>query len=544
VNTAAAADFGTQLSQVLVVQHFLILLLATPAYTAGAITDEKSRGTLQHLFTADLTSWEIILGKLFGRVSQAAALSLATLPVLCFIGVFGGTGPLFFLAFLVVSGILLFALTAASLLASVWSRQTRDAVLAVYACGAIGAALLWLVGLLRYFDPLYVLEPAWGGNLDPKQLVLRLSTTFLAWGTVGAVCLALAGARLRPAYQRQLQNEGKARKPRWWLARRPEVSDEPIHWKERQIEGVAPLVILRRLPRWLGLVVIFLGTAAASLLILWVDGGGNPLQLLPQRLRAGLPGLTVIPGRAEEDFLFLSMAAGLAATLVIGVRCSGAITGERERQTWEALLMTPLPTQHFIRGKLHGILAAGYPYLLAYAVPALVFSLLAGPWAVCWTVAGLGVTWLAMRFIGAVGLWCSVRAASSWRSLLSTLGVGYVGGFFLYCVASPVMFILWMIVMITLSIIDSYTGGQWRRAFAGTFESWIIASCVILVVIFLLLTYYLLRSAEQYVADRERIRHRKNEPRGYWPHRRRRQRRPLVREEIPEALPADSDNRA
>ena len=61
----------------------LLLLLATPAYTAGAIPDEKTRGTLQYLLAADLTAWEILAGKLLGRIAQVALLALAALPLIC-----------------------------------------------------------------------------------------------------------------------------------------------------------------------------------------------------------------------------------------------------------------------------------------------------------------------------------------------------------------------------------------------------------------------------------------------------------------------------
>src|SRR5690242_2947922 len=56
----------------LVGQHFVFFVLATPAFVAGAITDEKSQGTLQHLLTADLTTREIIIGKFLGRMAQVA----------------------------------------------------------------------------------------------------------------------------------------------------------------------------------------------------------------------------------------------------------------------------------------------------------------------------------------------------------------------------------------------------------------------------------------------------------------------------------------
>ena len=90
LNIHATTEFATSFASTLIYQQLILLLLATPAFTAGAITDEKASGTLQYLLAADLTSGEIILGKLLGRVAQVTVLALATLPVLCFIGIFGG----------------------------------------------------------------------------------------------------------------------------------------------------------------------------------------------------------------------------------------------------------------------------------------------------------------------------------------------------------------------------------------------------------------------------------------------------------------------
>src|SRR5262245_61229808 len=146
----------------------------------------------------------------------------------------------------------------------------------------------------------------------------------------------------------------------------------------------------------------------------------------------------------------------LLASLVVGIRCSGAVSGERERQTWEALLLTPLTSRQLIRGKLWGIIGSSYLYLLAYAVPALGFAAIAGPTAFFWTALWLAVTWLAMYFIGATGIWCSVRSRGSWRSLLWTLGIGYVGGAFVYIITSPVIFLLAVFIVLGLMLVDYY----------------------------------------------------------------------------------------
>jgi ABC-type transport system involved in multi-copper enzyme maturation permease subunit len=516
VDSQAAGEFGSRFTAVLVGQQLLLLLLATPAYTAGAITDEKTRGTLQYLLVADLASWEIILGKLLGRIAQVAVLALAALPLICFIGVFGGLNLLALFVLFAVSVAPLLALGSAGLLASVWSKQTRDAVLGVYLCALAGYILLWATDSLSLVDPLHVLEPAWGSSSDGAEVVRRLLLSMIPWGSMGIVCLTLAVWRLRPAYLRQLQGEGRPNKLRWWRARRAAIPDEPIRWKERHVDGLAPLAALRRVPRWLGVTAIFLITLFSSAFILWSHlqrsvSFGELLHLLGS---AQIGQLASLSRSAGEAFHAQGVIALLVAVLLVGLRCSGAVTGERERQTWEALLLTPLPVRQLIRGKLWGIMGASYPYLSAYAVPACVLALLGGWRATVGTVLLLGVTWLAMIFVAAAGLWCSVHAKSSWRSLLGTVLIGYGGGFFLLGIAFPVAGIGFLLLLATLAIMDWMSNYQFGLAtwWQGTFGFYRVCVYLALVLGFLGMSWFFLVDAQKYIADRERIRHWKEEP--------------------------------
>src|SRR5438270_3797746 len=159
INPYAASDFAASFVGKLVYQQLILVLLATPAFIAGAITDEKASGTLQYLLAADLTSWEVLFGKLLGRSTQVAMLALAALPVICFVGVFGGLSVALLCGIVAVSVAPLFALGSLSLLASVWARQTRDAVLGAYLFLGLGYLFLWFVDKTFFFDPFYVLDP-------------------------------------------------------------------------------------------------------------------------------------------------------------------------------------------------------------------------------------------------------------------------------------------------------------------------------------------------------------------------------------------------
>lgn len=544
----ATAIFAENFVQIFIVQQLLLLLLATPAFAAGAVTDEKTRGTLQHMLTADLTAFEIILGKLLGRSAQVAVLAMTGLPVLCFIGVFGGLHPMLLLAVIAITITPLLSLAAASLLASVWSKQTRDAVLGLYAFGALGFLLVWGSGelagylakatpagsapgvaasffgsldqLLRYFNPLYILEPASGVEANLGLFVQRLLASLLAWSIIGTICFGLAVWRLRRAYLRQLEGEGKKKKAHWWTARRIDVAEEPIRWKERHVEGIAPLVWMRHIPRWLGIVAIFCLTVFVMSAILWAN---RPPGLTPESLYQmvttldvrGLRRLVVQAPASGESFFVLGVFILLFASLVVAIRCSGAVSGERERQTWEALLLTPLETRSLIRGKLWGIVGASVPYLLAYAIPAVVLAPLGGFLAILWILLWLAVTVLAMYFVGAAGMWCSVRSRSSWRSLLGTLGIGYVGGFLIWILTSPVIFIVCLIIYLLLWLLDNAYGTSTTRVvggFANFFNTFFISTCVVLAGAFALMAWALLNYAEKWVADRERVRHWKDEP--------------------------------
>lgn len=543
----ATSDFATGFVEMFVLQQFIIILLATPAFTAGAITDEKTRGTLQYMLTAHLTASEIIVGKLLGRMAQVGLLVIAGLPVLCFIGVWGGLYPAVMLAVFAVTIAPMFALSAASLLASVWSRQTRNAVLGLYAlfaggvllkfiCSwlatylvgrvpagvAPGAFLSFLVGLnecLRYFDPIFVLEPAWE-NGSVRVVWQRLFGSLLAWSSLGVPCLGMAIWRLRPAYIHQLEHTGK-RSGDGVLVRRAAVGEEPIRWKERQVEGIAPFPWLRWIPTWLGLLLVLCLTVAACSLVLWSSlQTGVSTKAAWTCLRSF--DLLAFSRLVDQDwagaaFLTQAIVVMLVASLIVGIRTSGAICGEREQQTWEALLLTPLETKQLIRGKLWGIMGATIPYVIVYAIPALALSLAGGFLAVFWTVLWLAVTLLAMYYLGAAGIFASVRSRSSWRSMLGTLGFGYLGMFLLYIVTQPVILLIAFIIFLLLQAFDRIYGlGLGFSQSAGPSNdflfAFIIATCIGLALIFWLVAIYFVSDAEKRVSDRERTRHWKEEP--------------------------------
>jgi ABC-type transport system involved in multi-copper enzyme maturation permease subunit len=529
------AYVSTHFLQVFVRQQLALIFLATPVFVAGAITDEKTRGTLQYLMTTDLASWHILIGKLLARVAQVALIGLAGLPLLCFIGVVGGLEPLTLIVLCLVTVMPLFAVGAATLLSAVWTRKTLEAVLLLMPVLLPASLAILFSDLIiggnypTVLDGRYVLEPAWGRTdaAGLRELGRRLFSAALCWGGVGTVCLALAVWRLRPAYLRQLHTSGNKRKAHWWNVGRTAISDSPVRWKEYHVEGLAPLPILRQIPRWLSIGLTFSVALAAGLVILWLNflpkvGYQQLFQLIA---RFDLQGLLGCFSTAEVEFQILGVVTLFLFTLLVGIRCSGAVSGEREKMTWEALLLSPLSVKHLIRGKLWGIIGVTYIYLIAYAIPILSLATLGGWEAFMWTVLLIGLTAVAIYFMGAAGLRCSVRATTSWRSLLGTLGIGYVGGTLVFLVTSPVLAVLAFFILVAILLFDSVAKTSFAPAGAAVFTlfypSFKIATCIGLALCFWGLSLFFLNDAQRWVADRERTRHWKEEPVYYRPRRRR-----------------------
>jgi ABC-type transport system involved in multi-copper enzyme maturation permease subunit len=511
---------GQWFSEAFVAQMMFFLVLATPAFVAGAITDEKRRGTLQYLLTADLEARHIVLGKLLGRVARVLLVAVAGLPLFALLAGFGGVQPITLLVVAIALLMPLFALASATLLASVWSRQTRDAVLAVYGLGTLGGLAVWYFqGPLDYLNPLYVIGPAWGAwrSLELGEVGRRLLVSSACWGTMGGVCLALAAWRLRPAYVRELENL-QPEKARWYSVARVPVRDEPIRWRERHVEGLAPTPSLRRVPQWLAVTGVTSATTLSSLLILGLSlpAGVSLGDLLLAVVSFQPARLTALMPAAGDGFLVQGVLVMLLASLVVGIRCSGAVTGERERKTWEALLLTPLSAKQLIRGKLWGILGASYVYLLAYGAPAIVLSVFGGLSAMLWVLLWLAVTVLAMYYVGAAGLWASVRARNSWRALLGTMAAGYAGGLALYACSLVVIFPASFMVGAMLTLIDKQLGTQLSAAATPILSLdhrvFFVLTCLGLALIFWLTSRLFLRWALRWVADRERTRHWYEEP--------------------------------
>jgi ABC-type transport system involved in multi-copper enzyme maturation permease subunit len=347
------AEVGRFSFQTIVFIQLVLVMLAAPAATAGAICLDKARGALVHLLITDLTDAEIVLGKLAARLVPVIGLIACALPVTALGTLLGGIDPIALTgAFAATLGLAVLG-SSLALTLSVWGKKTHEVLLATYT--------VWLVLLLA--GPSYAMygwsigagwsQPEWLDRINPYVMVMgptywpgRFSITDqLLFGLEGlgaaAVLTWVAVWRVRAVTVRQLgQSEGGKRKlrytlfgargwfsPSWdWLPG-PSLDNNPVLWREWH---------RNRPSRWIRLIWSLYIIAALVLSVICVIS-------------------TLSGNRANRDFaaVFNGMQVTIAL-LMLSVTAANSLTEERVRGSLDVLMATPLPTSAIVLGKWWG----------------------------------------------------------------------------------------------------------------------------------------------------------------------------------------------
>ena len=145
IYTMAAAQEGYV---VMMIFQFFLLILVTPAMTAGSISGERERQTLDLLLVTHTGSLRIVLGKLLESLGLMVLLVAATLPVMCLVLITGSMTLPQVLVGLLFLAVTAFAMLSVGILCSSLLRRTVAAMVISYlAVFAIG--LLTLLPLIR-----------------------------------------------------------------------------------------------------------------------------------------------------------------------------------------------------------------------------------------------------------------------------------------------------------------------------------------------------------------------------------------------------------
>jgi ABC-type transport system involved in multi-copper enzyme maturation permease subunit len=448
------AGFASWFTYLFLSIQFMAVVILTPAYTGGVIAEEKEKRTLEFLLATDLRNREIVLGKLIARLANLLLIGLTGLPVLSLMQFLGGVDPNLVLAGFTVTGLTMASLAGISTLASVWCKKPRDAIaLTFLVTGAylVLTGLGWVV-LVPGFG--YTHWPLWtyhgqavtlndvvgwanagnilallyqlnrdlaaGGRLD-ETLPELVRNYALFHGAVALGCLLLAIARMRAVALKQMYGTAPKHPLAVRLWGRPPVGRLPLLWKEVFAEpGLRVSWFGRVVIGGLMAVSIAPGLWIAALFLRDVDGAlGNTWEELGLAMNLWVR----ISGTIVACLLLMAVA----------VRAASAISGERDRQTYDSLLTSPLEGHTILLGKwLGSILSVRWLLLWPGAIWAI--GIVTGGLQVL-AVPLLLVAWAVYAgFVAAVGLWFSLVSRTSLRATVWTLLVAVsasVGHWFL-----------------------------------------------------------------------------------------------------------------
>jgi ABC-type transport system involved in multi-copper enzyme maturation permease subunit len=133
---ARAAKLANALAVLILIVQAGAALVLTPAYMAGAIALEKERQTILALLTTRLSSAEIVMGKLFGRLVHVGSVGLTALPVIFLIALWGGVDLYMVVGSFVATGLAMLSAGSICMLCSIIARQHFTAVIMCYAAVA------------------------------------------------------------------------------------------------------------------------------------------------------------------------------------------------------------------------------------------------------------------------------------------------------------------------------------------------------------------------------------------------------------------------
>lgn len=380
----------------------LICILA-PVFMAGAIAQEANPRTWDILLTTPLSSLQIVLGNLLGRLFFILALLACSLPLFALTQFFGGVPGRSIFASYAVAGCAAVLVGAIAIALSVSRLVGKRAVFAFYVsvvtylvvtwaidywlrqvgggAGPAGAGVTWMTAVNPFLALEALLNPSGYPRAEagPGAPLSGLAAWFLGapvttW-CVGSLLLSLAligastftvragglgtiggGAAGVPWYRRIFGLAGAGSEHRAPRA----VWTNPIAWREAAARNAT---LGRVIARWAFIAVG--GAWGVALLVMHFTGSFSTASL-----RIAL--LATVWGELAVATL---VAINMAAT---------AISREREDGTLDLLIITPITASQYLTGKLRGLIAYMLPLL---AVP-LGTLLLAGLYAL---FEGLGV---------------------------------------------------------------------------------------------------------------------------------------------------------
>jgi ABC-type transport system involved in multi-copper enzyme maturation permease subunit len=375
------------------IAQLALMCFLAPVFTAGAITQEKDAQTYNILLTTPLSNAQIVFGSLLSRLYFVIMLLVAGLPIFFMTMVYGGvTAGQIARSFAIAAAtaVLTGSLAIAISMIRVGTRRTIFSfylvigiyILGVYGLGSqmtgtwIDAAPANIAGQkmswLAPFHPFLALEVALNQVEAPdlgmvadagwpwKYFLAYPQTTYVTL----TIVLSFALTVLSMFFVRSGAKEGEStflsaiaarfgRTPASERTRTPRnVWNNPVAWREAATRGSGLSNTVARYA------IFIVGVLGAAVLLYYYARGKHAFDAATTR--EWLAGIVSI-----EFGVVLVVAVNMAAS---------AMTKEKESNTMDLLLTTPLTSKYIVWGKLRGLVSSTVPLIAVPVISVLIFA--------------------------------------------------------------------------------------------------------------------------------------------------------------------------
>ncbi|MHC4475865.1 MAG: ABC transporter permease subunit [Planctomycetota bacterium] len=394
-------------------QIVAVIMLST------SISDEIYNRTLGVLMTTPISSFQIVMGKLFSKLLQLILLLGISLPLLAVVRIFGGVPWDYIICSLCITLAAVLFVGSLSLFFSIFSRRAYVVIIAtVLTAGVLFALLPFLAALTIHvldLDSAISEKTLFGLFFHSNPYGMMVWSTVKMFNPVGrgmpvmywplhcgimlgaaALVLLMAVVRVRKVALRQAtgqldtskprrraRNKGIARSSVWYhrSAQIRRINGCPAIWKELR----TPIF---RTHRTAALVVI-----SVAILVLFVTYG---LWHIEREL-----------DEEEVHMMYVTtfMSLGMLFTIVLPAT---SITSEKESRCWPLLLATTLDDGQILFGKFVGVVRRCLPVWLFLFGHLLLFVMVGYIHPLAIVLVAMLVVWVIV-FLSGSGLYFSCR---------------------------------------------------------------------------------------------------------------------------------------
>lgn len=422
------------------------MCILAPVFTAGAITQERDAQTYSILLSTPMSNAQIVLGSLLSRLYFLIMLLVAALPVFLVTMIYGGVTTSQVLESFTLGASTAIVTGSLAIAVSVIRAGTRKTVFYFYMCIAVYLLAIYLAAQWAYtwvpeaplnaydqrmsalapLHPFLAMEVALNRVQAPdvsqlptrgrlmRFLLSQPSAAYVAWTLALSVLMVglsvffvRSGVRQgEPTlFGRLLARFGvesgaeRRRTPR-------SVWRNPVAWREAQTQ-----TSLTSHPAMkYGLVLLGLAVSI-TLLVSHLTQGSTMTTLLVRQWLAGLIML--------QFTLVILMTANSAAT---------SFTKEKESNSLDVLLTTPLTSEYIVWGKLRGLVSFAAPLLTVPVLSILVFAiygLVGDIRRFVWIESVLEVAACMLVYVAGCGVACltfSLQCKKSVKAVMYSMG--------------------------------------------------------------------------------------------------------------------------